>query len=76
MSNVLCTRYHAAHDPPFARAPSSHHDNPSPAPNQLCPALTNHKLVYQAGIFLCMLQHVWTGTYNGHITLQYIYKLW
>ena len=38
--------------------------------------MTNHKLVYQIGIFLRMLQHVWTGTYNRHITLQHIDELW
>ena len=37
--------------------------------------VTNHKLIYQIGIFLRMLQHVWTGTYNGHITLQHIDEL-
>lgn len=38
--------------------------------------MTNHKLVYQIGIFLRMFQHVRTGTYNGHIPLQHIDELW
>ena len=38
--------------------------------------VTNHKLIYQIRIFLRMLQHVWTGTYNRHITLQHIDELW
>ena len=77
MSNALYTRCHVAHDLPFARVPSSHHDNPSPAPIPLFQVSQNGepKFVYQVRVFFCMLQHVRAGTYNRHITFQNIYKL-
>ena len=37
--------------------------------------VAHHVFVNQLGIFLCMFQHMGSGTYNGHLSFEYINEL-
>ena len=38
--------------------------------------VANHVAVDDVGIFLCVLQHVRTGTHNRHVAQQHVDELW
>ena len=46
-----------------------------PSGNSGFDKVAHHVFVNQLGIFLCMFQHMGSGTYNGHLSFEYINEL-